>query len=67
MAEGCVSGQSSLWLLLAMAVILAGRGLGPCFDWTSVRRRSLAGTEVVAVPENRPTSLGNYCSLMIQS
>ena len=37
------------------------------FDWTSVPRRSLAGTEVVAVPESRPASLGNYCSITIES
>ena len=46
-----------------MAVILAGRGLDPCFDWTSFRRRSLAGTEIVAVLESRPASLDSYCFL----
>ena len=65
MAEGCMSGQFSLWdFFLVMAVTLAGHGLDPCFGWTSGRRRSLAGTEVVAVPESRPASLGNYCSLL---
>ena len=44
-----------------MAVTWAGRCLNPCFDWTSVRRRSLAGTEVLVVPKNRPASLENYC------
>ena len=52
---------------LVMAVTLAGHSLDPCFGWTSGRRRSLAGTEVVAVPESRHASLGNYCSLTIKS
>ena len=50
-----------------MAVIWAGRCLNPCFDWTSVRRRSLAGTEVMTVPESRPASLDNYCFLTKKS
>ena len=57
--------------LFGMAVILAGRDLDLCFDWTSVRRRSLAGTEVVAVPESRPASLEKlllpYNKVMVES
>jgi len=60
MAEGCVPSQFSLWLFLGMAVMLAGRGLDAGFVWTSVRRRSLAGTEAVAVPESRPAGLESY-------
>lgn len=51
--------------------MLAGRGLDPCFDWTSVPRRSLAGTEVVAVSESRPGSLEKlllpYNNVMVES
>ena len=57
----------ALAFLFSMAVILAGRDFDPRFDWTFVRRRSLTGTEVGAVPGGRPGSLDDYCSLTMKS